>query len=176
MLLKRTTAKAASTVYPKLIKEYPSVRKLVTAKEKALTRLVTPIGYPQRANEMLIAAKVIVNSFRGKLPNDKKSLLSIPYIGDYISSAILSLGYDEPFPMVDSNVNRIISRVYFGKNPRPNITKEVMQIASELLPKDEHRRFNFAMLDLGGTICLPKGPKCKSCPLSKLCRFYNSQK
>ena len=175
MLLKRTTAKAASKVYPDLIRKYTSVRKLSVANKKQLAKFVAPIGYPQRAGEMIMAAEYIVENFGGKIPSDKKSLLSIPYVGDYTSSAILSLGYGVPSSMVDSNVSRIISRVFIGKNPQPHITKEVKQTASRLLHKGEHQKFNFAMLDIGGTICIPRDPKCKSCPLSKLCKYNETR-
>jgi len=171
MLLKRTTAKAAARVFPKLLKKYPTVSKLAQANKKELSTLVSPIGYPQRALEMIIASKVVLKEFNGRFPTEKKLLTSIPFIGDYTSSAILSLAYDEPQPMVDSNVNRIISRAFFGKNPQSNITKKIREISIDILPKSEHRTFNLAMLDVGGTICIPKIPKCNECPFSKFCKF-----
>lgn len=171
MLLKRTTAKAASRVFPKLIKKYFTVRKLAHANKKELSKLIEPIGYPQRALEMIKASKVVLKKFGGRFPTEKNSLTSIPFIGDYTSSAILSLAYDKPLPMIDSNVNRIISRVFLGKNSPPNITKKIREISIGLLPKSQHRIFNLAMLDLGGTICHPKEPKCDECPFSKFCEF-----
>jgi len=172
MLLKRTTAKAAQVVYPGILRKYPDITKLSTAKEKDLVTLVKPIGYYQRAKEMISASKFIVRNFGGKIPSDKSSLQSIPYVGDYTSGAILSLAFKKPFAMLDSNVNRIISRVFFGANSQPHITKGVRDIAQELVPETEHRQFNLAMLDLGGMVCLPKNPKCHLCPLKNFCKFY----
>lgn len=171
MLLKRTTAKAASRVFPQFLKKYSSIQKLAKAKKTELWKLIAPIGYPQRAIEIIRASKVLLKEFGGRFPTEKNSLTSIPFIGDYTSSAILSLAYDKPLPMIDSNVNRIISRVFLGKNPLPNITKKIREISIGLLPKSEHRIFNLAMLDVGGTICLPREPKCDECPFSKFCEF-----
>lgn len=176
MLLKRTTAKAAATVYLTLRKKFPSIKKLASAKRGELAKIIAPIGYPQRAGEMISAAKFIVSNFGGRFPRDKGSLLSIPFVGDYTSSAILSLAGDKPYPMVDSNVNRIICRVFFGKNPPQHITKPIKKIAEDLLPEDRHRRFNLALLDIGGTLCYPKDPKCDICPLNHLCKFKKKMK
>lgn len=171
MLLKRTTAKAASSVYVEVKKKFPSVRKLAIAREKDLVELVKPIGYQQRAKEMVTAARFILKNFGIAFPRQKEQLLTIPYVGDYTSSAIMSLSYNKPFAMVDSNVNRIISRVFFGRNATSNISNEVKEIASQLVPKKEQREFNLAMLDIGGTICLPRQPRCAICPLEELCKF-----
>lgn len=171
MLLKRTTAKAASTLYNTIIQEYSTVEKLASAKERDLARLVKPIGYPQRAGEMIEASKTVKQQFNGRFPTEKGQLMSIPFIGDYTSSAILSLAYGIPSPMVDSNVNRIVCRLFLGKDPPNHVTSYVREHISKILPKVRHREFNLAMIDIGGTICIPKNPKCGICPLSKACKF-----
>lgn len=177
MLLKRTTAKAASRAYREFLKEYPNIKKLADSDEKDLRRIISPLGYPKRSREMKDAARFIVKHFSSNIPRDKDSLLEIPFVGNYTSSAILSVSFGKPYPMVDSNVNRILSRIYFGMNPiAGNISSDVMQIAQNLLPNKEHRIFNFAMLDLGGTLCLPRNPKCTICPLSEMCKFAQKNK
>jgi len=170
MLLKRTTAKAASSVYPKLVKKYPNLKKLAAAKEKDIIKLVKPIGYPQRSREMITAAKFLKNNY-SSIPEEKKLLMEVPFIGDYISGAILSLGYGKAYTMVDSNVNRIISRVYFGRNSQPHIKNEIRNITKEILPSARHKEFNLALLDVGGLFCHPRFPKCHLCPLQRVCKF-----
>src|SRR5574341_1333917 len=125
-------------------KKFPSVRKLANSRQKDLVELVKPIGYPQRAKEMVKASKFILKNFHGTLPRQKEQLLTIPYVGDYTSSAIMSLSYGRPFAMVDSNVNRIVSRAFFGVNPPNHITKEVKDIATRLVPQKRQRVFNLA--------------------------------
>ena len=171
MLLKRTTAVAAATVYPVIVKKFPNVRTLAAARPSEIKGVISPIGYPQRAREMVTAANFIVENFGGRLPNDKDKLLEIPFVGDYTASAILSLAFDRPYAMVDSNVNRVISRALCGKDPVPHITKGIRELAEHVLPADRHREFNLAMLDIGGTVCLPRYPKCTICPLAKACKF-----
>jgi A/G-specific adenine glycosylase len=172
MLLKRTTAKAASPVYAKIIKQFPNIRKLSSARKKELEELVSPIGYRKRASEMVTASKFILKNYGGKIPKTKEELLKIPFVGNYTSNAILSLSFDKPEPMLDSNVNRIISRSFFSKDPTHNISREVEDVARSLVPHNAHREFNFAMLDIGGTICLPRKPKCELCPLNGICKYY----
>ena len=175
ILLKRTTAKAASGIYGKFLKKYSTIKKLASSDTDELDEIVRPIGYWQRALEARMAAKYIVEYLGSKFPNDKDVLLEIPFVGDYISSAILSLAFDRPYPMVDSNVNRIISRVYFGTSPTSNIKKDVQKVAHLVLPRDHHRIFNLAMIDLGGTVCLSKNPKCHICPLGEICKYKNKK-
>lgn len=176
MLLKRTTAKAAASVYKKFLRKYPNIKKIANSNEEDVRRIIKPIGYPKRAREMKNASRFITENFNSTIPQKQSSLLEIPFIGNYVSNAILSLSFNKPYPMVDSNVNRIINRVYFGQNPpTTNINKMVMQIAHKVLPKDKHRIFNLAMLDLGGTICLPKNPKCNICPLRDTCKFKKAR-
>jgi len=177
MLLKRTTAKAASRVYKAFLKQYPNIKKLVDSDEEDIKIILSPLGYSKRAHEIKNAAKFIAEHFRSGMPMDRDSLLEIPFIGNYTSNAILSISYGRPYPMVDSNVNRILNRVYFGTNPPSgNISRDVMQIAQSVLPNKEHRLFNFTMLDLGGTLCLPRNPKCTICPLLEICKFARKNK
>ena len=171
MLLKRTTATAAATVYPVIVKKFPNVRTLAATRPSEIKEIIRPIGYPQRAREMVTAANFVVENFGGRLPNDKDRLLEIPFVGDYTASAILSLAFGKPYAMVDSNVNRVISRALCGKGPVPHITKDIRELAGRVLPAGRHREFNLAMLDIGGTVCLPRYPKCPICPLAKACKF-----
>jgi A/G-specific adenine glycosylase len=171
ILLKRTTGKAVSSVYEKFLKEFPNIKKLSESDEKSLREILSPIGYSKRAEEIKRATKFIIENFNSKIPKEQNKLLEIPFIGNYTSNAILSLSCDKPYPMVDSNVNRILYRVFFGKNSTTNINREVMQLAYKILPSEQHRIFNLAMIDLGGTICLPRNPKCNICPLQMICKF-----
>ena len=171
MLLKRTTAVAAATVYPVIVKKFPNARALAAARPAEVKEIIRPIGYLQRAREMVTAANFVVENFGCRLPNDKDRLLEIPFVGDYTASAILSLAFGRPYAMVDSNVNRVISRALCGKDPVPHITKGIRELAGRVLPTHRHREFNLAMLDIGGTVCLPRYPKCPICPLAKACKF-----
>lgn len=171
LLLKRTTATAVSKVYPTFIKKYPDITRLGRAKLKDITRIVNDLGYFKRAKELSSAAKYLQDNCKGAFPKDKRALLAIPYVGEYTANAILSLAYNKPYPMVDSNVQRIVSRVYFGKDYEPRFSKKVSDIMYKVLPPDSHRTFNLLMLDLGGTICLSRSPLCNECPLKSLCRF-----
>lgn len=176
VLLKRTTAKAASAVYGKFLAKFPNIKRLAKSDVEEIEEMIRPIGYPQRAWEMKNSAIYLVENFGAKFPSTKESLLQIPFVGHYASNAILSLVFNRPYPMLDSNVNRILSRVYLGSNPAHNITKNMRELAQAVLPRIQHRDFNFAMLDIGGTLCLPRNPKCAICPLVTMCKFTKIKK
>jgi A/G-specific adenine glycosylase len=124
---------------------------------------------------MIEAARSVINEFDGRFPKGKEQLVMIPFIGDYTSSAILSLAFNKPFPMIDSNVNRVMSRLFFGTEPSKHITKTTRDLVAKILPRRHHRKFNFAMIDIGGTICTPRKPKCQICPLREACKFYKTK-
>lgn len=171
LLLKRTTATAVSKVYPIFIKKYPDITKLGRASLKDIAHVVNALGYFKRAKELSSATKYLQDNCNGSFPQDKQALLDIPHVGEYTANAILSLAYNEPYPMVDSNVQRIVSRVYFGKDYEPRFSRKVSDIMYKALPPDSHRTFNLLMLDLGGTVCLSRSPLCNKCPLKSICRF-----
>jgi A/G-specific adenine glycosylase len=169
-LLKRTTATAASRLYEKFLGKYPDVTTLARASTKELERLLTSIGYQYlRARELKTTAGYIVKEFKAELPEDLKSLLTIPNVGLYTAGAIMSLGYGKRATMIDSNALRVVSRIFKNSMPVRCTSKAIMEIAEILLPNKQHDIFNLAIIDLGGTICIYGIPRCKICSLPNHC-------
>ena len=170
VILRRTTSKAASRVYEEFLKRWPDVRSLASADIRELEEFLKAIGYhKQRAKILKSMANFIVSEYGGRIPNDIKLLLRIPHVGFYIAGAILSLGYGTPAPMVDSNVQRILTRVFKRHLPEKPPLRLLLSLARELLPEDRHEIFNLALLDLGALICRYDRPRCEKCPLAPLC-------
>jgi A/G-specific adenine glycosylase len=169
-LLKRTTALAASRIFERFVKEYPGISTLATASDSGLKKILIAIGYHKlRAREMKKTAMYIMNRFKGEIPRDMKKLLSIPNVGPYTAGAILSLGYGIPASMVDSNVERIVKRVFIDSLPCHLVSRIVKEIADTLSPAEDHDIFNLALLDLGGSICTYRIAYCEKCPISLYC-------
>jgi A/G-specific adenine glycosylase len=175
LLLKRTTAKAASRVYEAFLKRYPTLESLSQAKEEELESILKPIGYNKlRSKELKAIGTFIVNNYGGKIPSDFSELMKIPFIGPYTAGAIMCFGFNFCAPMVDSNVERIISRVFTNSFSNKPSNKEVIKVISGIIPTDRYREFNLALLDLGALICTPQNPKCKQCPLQSVCDYVTT--
>jgi len=174
VLLKRTTAQAAAVLYPQCLTRYPDVETLAQADRRQLETLLKRIGYHRRRADILIeVAKYIRDKHGGKIPQNKEALLEIPHIGPYTAAAILTLGYGTPSAMVDSNVERIIRRLFLRFDPKPKAVRETAEI---LAPESENQAYSFALLDLGALICRYGVPKCGACPLREPCDYYASNR
>jgi len=169
-LLKRTTASAVSRIFERFMEKYPEIDALAASNHKDLEEILRAIGYHKlRAREMKETAVYIMKEFEGKIPRDLKKLLSIPNVGPYTAGAILSLSYGIPASMVDSNVERIIKRIFMNSIPSSSVTKTIKEVANVLLPVEHHDIFNLALLDLGGSVCTYRTTYCKKCPISLGC-------
>lgn len=169
-LLKRTTASAVNRIYCRFIERYPSISKLARADEKGLEEILKTIGYHKvRSKTMIETANIIMRDYNGIIPDTKQSLLSIRNIGPYTAGAILSMGYGKKASIVDSNVERILKRIFINLLPDKGIKKAIRKVAELLVPKSGHEEFNLALLDIGALICTYRGTFCEKCPISNLC-------
>jgi A/G-specific adenine glycosylase len=111
------------------------------------------------------------------IPENWEDLIGLPGIGHYMAGAILSIAFDQCFPAIDGNVRRVISRLFAIKEPinQPQTQHTVSNMVKALLPQQEPGRFNQAFMDLGATLCTPKKPDCKHCPLNNFCQAREGQ-
>ncbi|MCI5137725.1 MAG: A/G-specific adenine glycosylase [Candidatus Electrothrix sp. AR1] len=132
------------------------------------------LGYYSRVRNIRKAADILVQEYGAELPDNEQQLLALPGIGPYTAAAILSIAFNRPVPLLDANVERILCRL-------DNIDQPVMQAAtrklllqrcSALLPQDDARNFNQALMEFGALVCTPKKPTCTACPLLQYCRSY----
>lgn len=172
IMLQRTKANQVAPVYLGFIREFPTIIDLKAATEREIQRYFVRLGLLWRANRVKQMAKVIVERFDGKIPSDRDQLLSIPSIGDYMADAVLAFAFGKDVAVVDSNVCRVVGRV-FGIDWKKEARRKPVfrKIPERLLPKSRAKEFNWAIIDLASLICLPRNPKCSECPLRMLCRF-----
>ena len=173
VLLKRTTATAAARVYEDFLFKFPSPQHIVSASDEELIEALSSVGLQrQRAHSMKHLAAWILSKNDGCVPSDLEELLEVPGLGNYSATAILSFGFDIPAAVLDTNVERILIRV-FGNTlpPRPS-WRLLREVATHLLPKDSHRQYNYGLLDLGRLICRYTNPRCGECPLASRCAYH----
>ncbi|WP_342678746.1 hypothetical protein [Methanofollis sp. UBA420] len=173
LLLKRTTSKAATRVFHEFITKYPDIFALADADIDGLKLIIKPIGlYEQRSKGLVRAARCLVNTFKGEFPRSKDQLLSIPHVGEYTAGCILSFGMGIPSPVVDSNVQRVLSRVFCSSvGDKPSIDSTI-KLAQTLIPKGRHVDFNYALIDFGAVVCTYRGCYGDTCPLKDICDIY----
>jgi A/G-specific adenine glycosylase len=173
VLLRRTTASAVSKIFHSFMLQFPSIEKLALADRAKLEELLIRVGYnKQRARILTEMAKFICYNYNCQIPNDKEKLLNIPHVGNYTANAIISLGYGVPSAMVDSNVSRIIRRLFLDQLTEEATLNIVQGVADILASEDENPRYNLTLLDFGALICTYGIPRCTLCPLNPLCDYY----
>jgi len=173
-MLQRTKANQVEPIYKNFIKQYPDVHSLSKAREYSIRKYTDNLGLHWRANHFKKAAKYIVDIFDGQFPEDRELLRKIPGIGDYVAGAILTVCYNKPEYVIDSNIARFINRFYSlqltGEIRRKKI---IIEKAQELFDYSDTRNLLFALLDFTALVCKPKKPACFNCILNKYCSNYN---
>jgi A/G-specific adenine glycosylase len=164
-LLTQTPAENVATVYPRFVDQYLSLEDLRGASRDDLVDLIEPLGfYNIRADALKrIAAE------HNRLPETTAELTDLPRVGDYVANATLCFARDEPLPILDRNVERIYRRVFDDQWPASRA--EQREFASQLLPPDDARAYNLALLDFGASVCAPD-PNCSICFASTYCEYY----
>jgi len=126
-----------------------------------------------RAGALKKIAELIVQKYNGEIPQEKAEILKLPHVGPYIANAVMCFAYDMDYPLVDTNIIRVIKRVFSFKSSkkRPREDPQMWKTVSMLIPQGKGRDFNFAMLDFAASVCLLKKPKCSECQLQTICSY-----
>ena len=121
------------------------------------------------------AGKGVTGRRVAELPDDPAELIKLPGIGPYTAGAVASFAYEKPVPAVDTNVARVMGRVFLGDNRQRlsgNRQRLIWSLAAALVPKNGKRawRFNQAIMELGALVCVARKPKCPECPIRSTCK------
>ncbi len=174
IILQQTRVAQGTQYYYRFLERFPDIHSLMNADESEVLKIWQGLGYYSRARNMHAAAKQIVNEHGGVFPADYKSLMKIKGIGAYTASALLSFGYNLPYPVIDGNVKRIISRL-FAIEQQIN-TPEAEALFSEKLntifDKNNPADFNQAIMEFGALQCKPASPDCPNCVFKNICVAY----
>jgi A/G-specific adenine glycosylase len=133
-----------------------------------------PLGYNIRPRRLHAIARESVARYGGQLPSDQETLLSFKGIGAYTAGAIRSFAFRERAAIVDTNVARVLFRVFVRRgDPKAHaMKKHLWAVSDALVPRRHVFDFNQALMDLGATICVARRPKCESCPMTSLCSSF----
>ena len=172
-MLQQTQVSRVREYYPRFLERFPDLEALASARPRAVREAWDGLGYYARAANLHALARVVSQDLDGTLPEDPQALLKLPGVGPYTAGAVASFAYEKPVPAVDTNVARVIRRVFFGR-ATGNLQRvtEVWRLAGRLVPKNGKRawKFNQAIMELGALICVARKPKCEQCPVRPDCR------
>lgn len=172
VMLQQTQVDRVIPKYHQFLDRYPSFETLASAPVKEVKKLWYPLGYNIRPERLHSIACETVERYGGKLPNDHEQLLSFKGIGRYTAGAIRSFAFNEDAPILDTNVIRVLYRVFIAKgHPKKHIVK-LWRLAETLIPRGRGYDFNQALMDFGATCCTARTPSCQGCPMTPICRTY----
>ncbi len=165
IMLQQTRVAAVIDHYRIFLTRFPNVQALAAATEDAVLAAWSGLGYYRRARMLYQCAKELVRKHGGRFPQTAEALQTLPGIGRYTAAAIASIAFAEPVAVVDGNVERVLQRL----TGIDLTTPQTWQHAQALLASSRAGDFNQAMMELGATVCVPRQPRCPTCPVRKWC-------
>jgi len=171
VILQQTRVAQGMDYYHRFLTAFPDVQSLAKADEQEVLKLWQGLGYYSRARNMHFTAKEIIEKHEGVFPPSAAGLKKLKGIGEYTAAAIASICFDDPVPVLDGNVARVISRLCAIETPVDTTIgrAQITALATNLLDDHHPGTFNQAVMELGALVCTPQNPDCNACPLSIGC-------
>lgn len=179
IMLQQTQVKTVLPYWESWMRELPTITSLAKASPDKIHKLWEGLGYYTRVRNLQKAAQFIKQNCSGKFPQTFDDVLALPGIGRYTAGAICSIAFNQPTPILDGNVIRVLARVFgIKENPREkNANARLWHLAEELVVHATRNtrhacpcsHLNQSLMELGALVCTPRDPKCDSCPISSHC-------
>ena len=173
-MLQQTQVSRVEGYFHRFLEQYPTVAALATASPLAVRESWEGLGYYRRAANLHRLAQAVMEQHGGVVPSDPMVLRGLPGVGRYTAGAVASFAYERPTPAVDTNVARVLRRVFVDNGARRERTmdKQLWEISRTVLPHRHVFDFNQALMDFGATLCTARKPQCLICPMTARCRAY----
>ena len=172
-MLQQTVVKTVIPYFNKFVLKFYNIFILAEADLDEVLSIWSGLGYYRRAKNLHETSKIICEKYNGIIPKSYDDLISLPGIGDYTASAIMSIAFNYPSNVVDGNIERIFSRLNKIDTPINKAKNKIRFIAKKHVPKSKVSFYVQGLMDIGATICKPKISKCFECPLENWCRVSN---
>jgi A/G-specific adenine glycosylase len=171
VMLQQTQVKTVLPYYERFIRRFPDVSALGAADLREVLKAWEGLGYYARARNLHRAAGIVSARYGGDVPREADQFRSLPGVGPYIGSAVLSIAFGEPLAVVDGNIKRVLARLCRVDAPvnDAGAKRRFDGLADRLLDRDRPGTFNQAVMELGALVCRPRTPLCPDCPLRGCC-------
>lgn len=171
-MLQQTRVSVVLPYYRTFVERWPDPAALARAPVDQVLRAWSGLGYYRRARQLHDAARVVVRDHQGRVPAAPDVFARLPGVGRYTLGAVLSIGFDQPLPVLDGNVARVLSRIEaMAASVRdPRGSRDLWSRAATLVPMRGAGTWNQALMELGALVCTPRSPRCDECPVRAWCR------
>lgn len=171
IILQQTRVDQGIDYYHRFLENFPNIKSLAESDLDQVMKAWEGLGYYRRAAHMHETANYLMREYHGKFPSTHAEILGLKGIGPYTAAAISSFAFHLPYPVMDGNVMRVISRLFCVDLPVDSSEGkgQLMRLAEQLLDPQVPGQFNQAIMDFGAMICRPRNPDCTNCPLAIHC-------
>lgn len=174
ILSARARDEVTEVISENLLKKYPTPKKLAFAKKKDVIKIIKRIGfYNNKSKNVINAAKMLLEKFKGRVPNTLEELIELPGVGRKVANCVLVYAYKQDAIPVDVHVNRVSNRLGWVKTKTPEKTEKALEL---LVPRKHWQRINDTFVTHGKTTCVPISPFCSKCPINAYCKKINVKK
>lgn len=174
IMLQQTQVATVIPYYHRWLEQLPTIEALAAAELEAVLKLWQGLGYYARARHLHRAAQQIMERHQGQFPQSYAAVVALPGIGRSTAGAILSAAFNQPLPILDGNVKRVLARLFALPVPPKQAEPQLWAWSAQLLCPEQPRNFNQAIMDLGATLCTPRQPLCHACPWQDHCCAYRN--
>jgi A/G-specific adenine glycosylase len=170
-MLQQTQVSRVEGYYRRFLARYPTIHALAAAPPAAVRESWDGLGYYRRATNLHRLARAVVDQHAGVLPSDPVVLTTLPGVGRYTAGAVACFAYERIAATVDTNVARVIRRVFHPRLRGNPMSRQVWATALEILPRNGKRAWevNQGLMELGALICTARVAKCDGCPVRGAC-------
>lgn len=175
IMLQQTQVKTVIPYWERWMQHLPTISSLACADEQHVLKLWEGLGYYTRARNLQKTARLICEKHFGKFPRALNEILELPGIGRYTAGAVASIAYGDPAPILDGNVIRVLSRQFaIEGNPKSRTNQSLLwDLSTELvIVSNSPSALNQGLMELGATICTPREPQCRACPIRRTCEAF----
>ena len=180
ILLQRTPAERVSSMYHDFFKTFPGWKEITSSSTTKIEKHLKPLGLWKRRARSLRDLAGILQKKRGKFPASRKEIDKLPAVGQYVGNSIELFVHGRPLPLLDVNMSRVIER-YFRPRKLADVRHDpwLQALAKTIITLGGNPvKLNWSILDLGGTICISRNPRCNACPIRRGCssaKMYSSR-
>ena len=174
VMLQQTTVPHATPYFLGFTQRWPTVSDLAAVDDGELMAAWAGLGYYARARNLLACARAVASQHGGVFPDTEEGLRALPGVGAYTAAAVAAIAFDRPANVVDGNVERVMARLFAVETPLPDAKPELKALAGALVTDERPGDWAQALMDLGATVCKPKGPLCDLCPVSTWCEAFKT--
>lgn len=172
VMLQQTQVDRVIPKYHEFLQRYPTLKDLAAAQADEVRETWYPLGYNIRPYRLHGIACEAVERYGGTIPKESDQLLSMKGIGRYTAGAVRSFAFNEDAPILDTNVMRVLHRVFIGEGDPKTQKSKLWALSEALIPKGKGYDFNQAIMDFGAMVCTARKPYCLLCPMRRFCKGF----